>query len=603
MSGILALLRTDGAPVEPQLAQRLTASMTLRGPDAQETWCGGRIALGHTLLRTTYEAAGEHQPLSLDGHVWIVADGRVDARRDLARAIGGETESTLLKAPDVELLLRAYLKWGDACVDHLLGDFAFAIWDGPRQRLFCARDHMGVKPFYYASVGQWLLVSSTIDALRRHPAVSDRLNDLAIADFLMFGFNQEHATTSFHDIQRLPPAHTLTWSAEGPAIRRYWTLPIEEPVYYRKDDEYVDEFRALVREAVDDRLRTQSVSVFMSGGLDSSMLAATAQEVLRGGVNADPVQAFTFVYDSLIPDQERKYASMVAEHLGIPIRYYVQDERLGWHPPRVEFPEPYLPPADSEPESRCYGDMAAHSRVALYGEGPDNALLYEWRTHLKWLLRQKRWGRLLLDVGKHLAAHRRIPLVPTIPRMLRERQEREALEPACPACLSPDLVKRLSLNERWRLQNAMPGSAHPNRPRGHASLLTAQWQSLFETYEPAYTQNALEVRHPYVDTRVLRFMLSVPAFPWCRAKYLLRRAMVGMVPEHIRQRPKQGLAADPFLEQSRRVGLPSVRLNEAVAAYGSSESIPGSSPSAVYAILRFGELSRWTVQFESPRAL
>ena len=110
MSGILALLRTDGAPVDPQLVERLTKSLALRGPDAQETWCGGRVALGHALLRTTDESRLEHQPLSLDGQIWIVADARIDARADLVRSIGDEPEDALLRAPDAELILRAYLR-------------------------------------------------------------------------------------------------------------------------------------------------------------------------------------------------------------------------------------------------------------------------------------------------------------------------------------------------------------------------------------------------------------------------------------------------------------------------------------------------------------
>src|SRR5207344_3160791 len=118
-------------------------------------------------------------------------------------------------ATDVELILRAYLVWGEDFVEHLLGDFAFAIWDGPKQRLFCARDHLGVKPFFYAQVGQKLIFSSSLDCIRQHPAVSDRLNDLAIADFLLFDLNQDKATTSFADIQRVPPAHSATFSAEA----------------------------------------------------------------------------------------------------------------------------------------------------------------------------------------------------------------------------------------------------------------------------------------------------------------------------------------------------------------------------------------------------
>ena len=118
-------------------------------------------------------------------------------------------------ATDVELILRAYHAWGENCVEHLLGDFAFGIWDSARQHLFCARDHMGVKPFYYAHIGQLVVFSNTLDCVRLHPAVSDKLNDLAIADFLILEVNQDPATTSFADIQRLAPAHRATWSNAG----------------------------------------------------------------------------------------------------------------------------------------------------------------------------------------------------------------------------------------------------------------------------------------------------------------------------------------------------------------------------------------------------
>ena len=106
------------------------------------------------------------------------------------------------------MILRAYCVWGEDCVAHLLGDFTFAMWDGPKRRLFCARDHLGVKPLFYAQIGQTVVISNTLDCVRLHPAVSRDLNDSAIADFLFFGANQQSDTTSFRDIRRLPSAHT-----------------------------------------------------------------------------------------------------------------------------------------------------------------------------------------------------------------------------------------------------------------------------------------------------------------------------------------------------------------------------------------------------------
>ena len=594
MSGIVGILRTDGAPIDPKLIQRLTASLALRGPDKQDTWSFGRVALGHALFRTTDEAEHERQPLTLDGQVWIVADARVDARQDLIHALGHNRERISSERSDAELILRAYLRWGEECVEHLLGDFAFAIWDNRQQRLFCARDHMGVKPFYYACVGRSVIFASALEALRLHPQVSDRLNDLAIADFLLFGFNQDHATTSFEDIQRLPPAHTLTWSESSIAIRRYWTLPIEEPLYLRQDSDYVDLYRALVRQAVSDRLRTDRVSVFMSGGLDSSGLAASALDVLDGQATPKPVKAFTFVYDRLIPDSEREYAGMVAAHLGIPICFYPLDED-GWYPEAAaETPEPTVTLTNRTAELRAYSDMAGHSRVAFHGEGPDNALVYEWEPHLRYLIRNRRVTRLAADLVKHLIAHKRVPIVPTIPRMIRDRRGRLDFEPVFPPWIASDLVDRLQLVDRWQRFYARAISPHPVRPRGYKSLLTAQWQSLFETLEPAYTGVSMEVRHPYVDIRVLRFLLRVPAIPWCRVKRLQRESLRGVVPEAVRRRPKSPLTRNPGYVRSRRHGLPTARRSDALEAYGSASKLSLSNTvSAVESDLGIVTLSHW----------
>jgi asparagine synthase (glutamine-hydrolysing) len=597
MSGIVGVLRTDAAPVERGLIQRLTESLTLAGPDAIATWCNRRVAFGHTLLRTTYESEREHQPFSLDGQTWIVADARLDARRGLVSELNDDAEGGLTRASDVELVLRAYRRWGEGCVEHLLGDFAFAIWDSGRQQLFCARDHMGVKPLYYARMGCWLLFSNALECLRRHPAVSDKLHDLAIADFLLFGVNQDPATTSFCDIHRLPPAHTLIWSETGIRVRRYWTLPIEEPIYYRKDREYTDQLWALLREAVSDRLRTDRVSVFMSGGLDSPALAATARHLLDHEATANRVRAFTFVYDSLIPDSERHYAGVASGYLGIPISYYAVDGQSEWAPSAsMGTHEPDECVTDRSAELRCYSEMAVHSRVAFYGEGPDNALLYEWRPYLAHLMRRRTWGRLVADVRKHLIGHKRVPLLPTIPRMVQARWALKQNDPPIPAWMAPELVSRLGLRQRSKDLHANAHSPHPVRPGAYASLLSPTWQSMFEAFQPSCTGSPFEVRHPYVDIRLLRFLLRVPALPWCRDKHLMRCALRGVIPEAVRRRSKTPLNGEPDSARIRRHGLPPLTPSRLLEAYGHASRLSNTrleSIAAVGAALRFVALSYW----------
>ena len=209
MSGICGIVNPEGLPVDGDLLWRMTRSMAFRGPDAQEIWIGAGTGFGHAQLRTTREAENEEQPCTIDGNAWIVADCRIDARQELIgqlRSAGRQISETVT---DPELILHSYAVWDTACISRLIGDFAFAIRDVARQRLFCARDHLGVKPFYYSQLGgnglgSTFVFGNTLNTLRLHPEVTARLNDLAISDYLIFGHNQDPGTTAFADIRRLP---------------------------------------------------------------------------------------------------------------------------------------------------------------------------------------------------------------------------------------------------------------------------------------------------------------------------------------------------------------------------------------------------------------
>ena len=173
MSGIVGIFQQDGAPIEPALLQSLVDFLAYRGPDAQDSWMETSICLGHTLLRTTKESLAERQPAGLEGRYWITADARLDGRTDLLAALDLAESGIGHSVPDSELILRVYAKWGAACVEHLRGDFSFAIWDATTKQLFCARDQFGIKPFYYTIVGSVFIFSNTLDCIRKHPAVSE----------------------------------------------------------------------------------------------------------------------------------------------------------------------------------------------------------------------------------------------------------------------------------------------------------------------------------------------------------------------------------------------------------------------------------------------
>ena len=554
MSGIVGIINLDGAPVDRDLLQSMTDFMAYRGPDAQEIWIDGHVGFGHTMLGTTFESEHEQQPCSLEGQVWITADARIDARDDLIRALRSKGREIQKSVTDVELILHAYHVWADGCVQYLIGDFSVAVWDGPRQRLFCARDHFGIKPFYYAHVERCLVFSNTLNCIRQHPAVSDSLNEVAIGDFLLFDLNQNPETTIFEDIRCFPPAHFLTLASGEARLQNYWTLPFDEPIRYKCSRDYVDHFRELLRLVVHDRLRTNTVAIYMSGGLDSTAAAATARELLSKQSASFDLHAYTVVYDRLIPDEERYYSGLVANALEIPIHHLAADDYglfEGWDTPEQRRPEP-----DNSPLRAIDVDqlrqIAANSRVALYCEGPDNLLLYEWQPYVTGLLRELRVGRLFADAGLHLFHQRRLPFARRILNLLNKLDTPHAHDAIYPSWLKPAFASRLRLQDRWEQWQHRPESGHPLRPRACASLKLANWRWMFENADPGLTRFPVEVRHPYMDLRMLRYLLAVPPIPWCADKHLIRHATRGILPEPVRRRPKTCLAGDPVFEHLKR---------------------------------------------------
>jgi len=552
VSGLVGMVRMDGAPVDHGLLEQMTSFLSFRGPDAQGVWKDGPAGLGHAMLRMALESLKERQPCTLDGQVWIAADARLDDRSSLIERLAAEGRRCFRDDPDAVLLLHAYHAWGEQCVEHLLGDFAFAIWDAPRQRLFCARDPFGVKPFFYARAGNCFVFSNTLDCIRIHPAVTDKLNDLAIADFLLFDFNQDLSTTSFADIQRLPPAHALTLSSGVARLHRYWTLPVETPLRYKQEREYVEHYRELLRRAVEDRLRTESVGVLMSGGLDSASVSATAKQA---GTSPPRVRAYTIVLDKLIPDEERHYAGQVAQALGIPIEYLAADnyelyER--WREPEMRTPEPLHDPLFAIMLDQLL-QVAVHHRVVLTGEGGDPSLSTSVSSYARQLIRARQLGRFFKDFARYWWAEGRLSrlYLRTRLRVLRERSRRRPFDFPW---LNEEFTLGLDLRSRWAEINHQPAPDHPLRPTAYQALLSPLWPFLFEVYEPGVTRLLIEVRYPLFDLRLVRYLLRIPPVPWCTDKEIVRVAMQGVLPEPVRLRRKTPMRADPLPAILRRGG-------------------------------------------------
>lgn len=549
----MGLLNLDGAPADRALLERMTQFLAFRGPDAQNVWCQAQAGLGHALLRVTREAATERQPGSLDNRLYIVADARIDARAELIEKLKTKCkapDSLSLCTPDSDLILHAYDSWGQGCVEHLLGDFSFAIWNAQERHLFCARDHLGVKPFYYARLGSQFIFSNTLDCVRMHPAISRQLNDLAIADFLLFDMNRDLSTTAFTDIQRLPPAHVLVCEQGAASTRRYWELCVTTPIRFSRDEECIERFRELLDAAVADRLRADEVSVLMSGGLDSTIVAASARTNVATQGRPANLCAYTQVFDDFIPYEERHYATLAADMLAIPIEFLVTNHvKIFGRADRPEYctPEP-THQAWPDATSDQLRQVAARSRVALTGYGGDPALCGRITVHFRKLLKARQFATAIADAARYLGAERRISRLYISTRwriLLNSKQERSSYPP----WLDERLERELGLRERWESVTTAnsPEFCPAVRPESYELITDPAWPLLFESQDAGVTKTPVEVRHPIFDLRLLEFLLALPRLPWCSDKELFRAAGRGVLPDEVRLRRKSPSPVDPVV--------------------------------------------------------
>ena len=550
MSGICGIVSLDSVPPQGDRVERMTSSLEHRGPDGCATWHGPLASLGYALLDTTDGTVNDVQPCTLDGRSWIVADARVDARDDLIASLAGAGEAAARHATDAQLVLHAWRAWGEHCVDRLIGDFAFAIWDAPRRQLFCARDHLGVKPFFYSHSSGRLVFASALDVLRREGGVDNALDELAIADFLLFESSRERGSTVYREIRRLPPAHCLALSPRGVRLRCYWQFASAGLVPARRDAECLEQFDSLVATAVADRVRSRRVSVLMSGGLDSPALASFS---LRQGKD---VHAFTSVYDRIIPDEERHFSTLAARQLGIAIRHVPSDD-YGLFENYAElafnFPEPANAPFAAA-DRDLYAAAAGHSRVVLTGWDGDAILAESPRPYFATLASQRRWlalsGALLRFGAENPGRAAR-----SVWLRVRRRAAVFAQPRHFPAWLNKDFESRLRLRERWADAAQPAQGPDPLRPAALRVLRRLHGiDDFFDAVDASPLRLPVEMRHPLFDLRVIRFCLSLPPVPWCIDKQILRRWLRGRVPEAVRLRPKTPLRGFPHLSAPARPG-------------------------------------------------
>ncbi len=549
-------LRPEGIRRYPEaVLHRMTQRIAHRGPDADGAYLDAYAALGHRRLSIIDLSQAGAQPMTSEsGRLQIVYNGEIfnhaGLRPELERA--GHCYRSHC---DTETILHAWEQYGSGCVDRFRGMFAFALWDPDERSLFCARDRLGIKPFYYYWDGGLFVFASEIKALLAHPAVSPRLETELMAEHLAFGYSSD-ARTLFAGIHKLMPGHWLRLDAQGLHIQQYWEIPAPPATpEVRSDAEWISDCRQRLEETVRMRLMSDvPLGMFLSGGVDSSAIAALIRK-LTGG----PLKTFSVGYQEQ-QYSELSYAAQVAAILGTDHRetvvsmgdFFSALPRLIWHED-----EPIVWP--SSVSLHFVSQLAArHVKVVLTGEGADE--LFAGYSRYQMYLWNCRLG------GPY-----RI-----LPQALRNRirqwvQTSSLLTGAARRKLGHSFAGRADSFESLYLDNSF--SAFPageqrgllRRPGGEAyQSWLSYWNAaadrplldrLLYTDQKTYLvellmkqdqmsmANSIESRVPFLDHTFVEFSTRVPAHLKHRGrewKYILKRAVEDLLPHDIVYRTKMG---------------------------------------------------------------
>lgn len=559
MSGIAVLYQWDGAPADRSTVERMIAAIPYRSVDGFGVWANGPAAIGHAKLETTPEASAETSPfVDETSRLVLSMDGRVDNRDQLTAELNSHGHPART-GTDAEIVLRAWQCWGAEAPARLVGDFAFALWDPSKRTLFCARDPLGVKSFYYFNGPGFFLCASELHQLFQDRRAARRPNEPAIADMLV-RLPVDREETLFEGIRRLEPAHYLNVSARGVECRRYYDPHPSREIIYRSDDEYSDHFFSLFKEAVRCRLRSnKGVASDLSGGIDSSSIVCLTEKLRHDGeVQLQSFESFSVRFDTG-PGAETEYVEEVLHkyphrHTYLPPGVAPLTELIRQVAHYLDLPEyPNTALSDYTPLLGKRDDL----RVRLTGAGGDEWLCGTYLVYAD-LLRHLRIPALLRKLRRdrnppagyapfpgYVKGLVRYGILPLVPYRLKSAVRPWLRPPEIHPLVVPAFAAKTRLSERLSTRQVLP------RCRSFAQ------QELYRVYSSGWLAYALEMdarwtagfrlegRQPFLDRRMLEFALAIPDNQRFRpgvSKFVLRNSMRGILPERLRLRPDK---ADP----------------------------------------------------------
>ncbi len=548
MSGIFGYWHGGGDPALAGQVAAMDQAMAHWGPDGSGAWHDDHCALGQRLLYNTPEAVHERLPRWVpEARLAITAEARIDNRDELCDyfAIPRAERPT---TPDSDLILRAYLRWGEASPEHLLGDWSFAIWHPVKRKLFLARDHHGNTSLCYWRQGERFAFASAPQALYALGAPR-RLNELYLAQLLISWAAYHGPQTIDLDIQRLPPAHALTVTPQGIRTWRYWRLEDTPELRLPRRDDYVQGFIEVYDAAVRCRLRSyRPVGVTLSGGLDSgSVTALAARELARQGQR---LTAFTAVplYDTSRTvgpkgfGDETEFAAATAAFCGTVDHVLLNSAQVtpmaGIHRMLAIMPEP----AHAAGNFFWITDLLEQARAAglgtlLTGQGGNATVSWHGAPELRSRLAPFRYG------GWKAGLRHNLPLSLLRPLMRLRAHGEDWSDTA----IHPDFARRMTLSARCIAAMGQDVTLQESwgSPRDKRYAIMRPGAGLVGDLGARQGAAAgLEVRDPTLDQRVMAYTLAVPDAVFDAEdgmdRWLMRQAMTGLLPETVRLNERWG---------------------------------------------------------------
>lgn len=560
MSGIYGIINRDARPVESVHFAALADALSHRAVDDQQHYLHDHVGLGCALMHVSPESRYEQQPLQYQ-HWLMVLDGRLFNRSELLKKMAIEFAERAAM-PDSLLVMKAYEKWGDNCVNHLRGEYAFLIYNTQSQEIYASQDHFGNRSFFYYFDGQRFCFASELRALLNLPFISDQVDTNYSLFHTLFVHISNGERTFFKQVNTIPRAHYLTVRNGELKQQRYWSPSSNNPLHFSSDREYADCLRHTIEVAVQDRLRIDGgVGVALSGGLDSATVTCIAARQLA-------TQNKTLTASGFVPSPEN-YGALSDE------RSYIeaviqQEKNIVFEPvtitaPTAEYRQDYLskyalpPHFGSHSWQGVFQQLQKNkARVMLTGFLGDDVISRPGKLVYRNLIHHRKWSALLQVIKARTKATSRTMLAVLTAEALRHympefvENSYAVLKRGAPIheVQHSQLLHQLLQDQFASTQRISALLEQVNNSLSAPTIADSITNILNDTNAlfaaglgiPAH-HHQLIASHPLSDVRVVELAMSMPAEKWLmngQSRGLIREATKGLLPELVRLRTSKG---------------------------------------------------------------